>query len=160
MLSRAAQQPGRLMCLVRTVCIPAHLQEVKHHLLRRRILMLSNDSSRVSAAVHAAAALLYPFRWHHIYLPLLPHCLQARPCPQLPWACVMQQVQLQISEPAGTSAPASGVVQQSTLLLMLPHRVQGNPLDRTELGAPQDCMLRCLARSLLPSCVATDLPDR
>ena len=40
--------------------------------------MLSNDSSRVSAAVHAAAALLYPFRWHHIYLPLLPHCLQVR----------------------------------------------------------------------------------
>ena len=40
--------------------------------------MLSNDSDKVSSAVHAAVALLYPFRWHHIYLPLLPHCLQVR----------------------------------------------------------------------------------
>lgn len=38
--------------------------------------MLSEDSDRVTSAVHAAAALLWPFRWQHIYLPLLPHALQ------------------------------------------------------------------------------------
>ena len=48
-------------------------------LLERRILMLATDSDRVSAAVHAAAALIFPFRWHHIYLPLLPHALQVPP---------------------------------------------------------------------------------
>ncbi|KAK9791805.1 hypothetical protein WJX73_001133 [Symbiochloris irregularis] len=45
-------------------------------LLERRILMLAEDSDRVTSAVHAAAALLWPFRWQHIYLPLLPHALQ------------------------------------------------------------------------------------
>lgn len=45
-------------------------------LLERRILMVATDSDRVSAAVHAAVALIFPFRWQHIYLPLLPHVLQ------------------------------------------------------------------------------------
>lgn len=49
-------------------------------LLERRILMVAADSDRVSAAVHAAAALIFPFRWQHIYLPLLPHALQVRCC--------------------------------------------------------------------------------
>ena len=45
-------------------------------LLERRILMVAQEMDTLSAAVHAAAALLYPFRWQHIYLPLLPHKLK------------------------------------------------------------------------------------
>ena len=45
-------------------------------LLERRIIIVASDKERVSAAVHAAAALLHPFRWHHIYLPLLPTALK------------------------------------------------------------------------------------
>ena len=45
-------------------------------LLERRILMVAQEKDTLSAALHAAAALLYPFSWHHIYLPLLPHNLK------------------------------------------------------------------------------------
>ena len=146
--------------------VPAHLQHIEHCLLCRRILMLSNDSSRVSAAVHAAAALLYPFRWHHIYLPLLPHCLQASPCPQLPRTAGTQQVQW-INDPAAApasrlpaaasaSASASRVLQQSALLRP-PHRERSNPPDTTIPGAPQGCSIRRPARSFLLSCGAAGL---
>lgn len=45
-------------------------------LLERRIILVSQDRDLVSAAVHAATALLYPMRWQHIYLPLLPNALK------------------------------------------------------------------------------------
>ena len=45
-------------------------------LLERRIILVARDADTVSAAVHAANALLYPFRWQHIYLPLLPLALK------------------------------------------------------------------------------------
>ena len=45
-------------------------------LLERRVILVAQDKDKVSAAVHAAAALLYPFRWQHIYLPLLPIALK------------------------------------------------------------------------------------
>lgn len=49
-------------------------------LLERRIILVAKERDTVSAAVHAAAALLYPFRWQHIYLPLLPIALKVRHC--------------------------------------------------------------------------------
>ncbi len=45
-------------------------------LLERRIILVARDADTVSAAVHAASALLYPFKWQHIYLPLLPLALK------------------------------------------------------------------------------------
>ncbi|DBA87177.1 TPA: hypothetical protein ACH3X2_005181 [Trebouxia sp. C0005] len=45
-------------------------------LLERRVILVAEDRNKVTAAVHAAAALLYPFRWQHIYLPLLPIALK------------------------------------------------------------------------------------
>lgn len=45
-------------------------------LLERRILMVAQGRDTVSAAVHCAAALLHPFSWQHIYLPLLPLALK------------------------------------------------------------------------------------
>ena len=47
-------------------------------LLERRIVMVAQDRDTLSASLHAAAALLYPFRWHHIYLPFLPHNLKVQ----------------------------------------------------------------------------------
>ena len=41
-------------------------------LCERRILLISAKLSRISAAAHAAAALLYPFRWQHVFIPVLP----------------------------------------------------------------------------------------
>lgn len=47
-------------------------------LLERRVILVAPQADTVSAAVHAAAALLYPFTWQHIYLPLLPVSLKVR----------------------------------------------------------------------------------
>ena len=49
-------------------------------LLERRVILVAKERDTVSAAVHAAAALLYPFRWQHIYLPLLPIALKVWHC--------------------------------------------------------------------------------
>eukprot|EP01052_Picozoa_sp_SAG31_P027315 SAG31_NODE_2546_length_5531_cov_1.748159_4_plen_175_part_00 len=43
--------------------------------LERRLVFVCSDLSHLSAAVHAAAALLYPFVWQHIFVPLLPESL-------------------------------------------------------------------------------------
>lgn len=45
-------------------------------LLERRVILVAQQTDTVSAALHAAAALLYPFTWQHIYLPLLPITLK------------------------------------------------------------------------------------
>lgn len=55
-------------------------------LLERHVILVSKSADTVSAAVHAAAALLYPLRWQHIFLPLLPLSLKdylAAPMPYL-----------------------------------------------------------------------------
>lgn len=52
----------------------------------RRVLMVAQERDTVSAAVHAAAALLHPLRWQHIYLPLLPLALKASTCALPPLA--------------------------------------------------------------------------
>ncbi|EFJ50722.1 hypothetical protein VOLCADRAFT_120590 [Volvox carteri f. nagariensis] len=44
-------------------------------LLERRIVFVARSRDTVTAAVQAAQALIYPFRWHHIYLPILPRYL-------------------------------------------------------------------------------------
>ncbi len=58
--------------------LPAHamVSLIEALLLERRILVVAQDKDTVSAAVHGAAALLYPFSWQHIYLPLLPLALK------------------------------------------------------------------------------------
>eukprot|EP00210_Caulerpa_lentillifera_P003214 g3071.t1 len=46
-------------------------------LLERRIIMVSKNKDTLSAAVHAAAALIYPFEWtHRFYLPIMPETLR------------------------------------------------------------------------------------
>ena len=44
-------------------------------LAERRIIITAKDLSALSAAVHAAAAMLYPLTWQHIFLPVLPASL-------------------------------------------------------------------------------------
>ncbi|KAL6757957.1 AEX-3 domain-containing protein [Haematococcus lacustris] len=55
-------------------------------LMERRIILVSQARDTVTAAVQAAAALLYPFKWHHIFLPMLPRSFKeylAAPMPFL-----------------------------------------------------------------------------
>eukprot|EP01047_Picozoa_sp_COSAG01_P052979 COSAG01_NODE_5631_length_4130_cov_193.096750_5_plen_226_part_00 len=41
-------------------------------LSERRVLLVSGKLSRLSACAHAAVALLYPFSWQHVFIPILP----------------------------------------------------------------------------------------
>lgn len=41
-------------------------------LCERRVLLVAEDVRTLSACVHAASAILYPFAWQHVYIPLLP----------------------------------------------------------------------------------------
>eukprot|EP00884_Botryococcus_braunii_P014564 jgi/Botrbrau1/23108/Bobra.0243s0042.1 len=62
--------------LLWAVPVPQLLALLEALLLEKRVLLLGTEPDTVSAATHAAAALLYPFRWVHIFLPLLPHSLK------------------------------------------------------------------------------------
>ena len=42
-------------------------------LFERRVIIVGTDLAAVSTAAHAAAALVAPFKWQHIFLPSLPH---------------------------------------------------------------------------------------
>lgn len=57
-------------------------------LLEQRVVMVAQERDTLSAGLHAAAALLYPFRWQHIYLPFLPHSLKVHSLPS-PTPCLM-----------------------------------------------------------------------
>ncbi|GAB1607797.1 DENN domain-containing protein 1C-like isoform X7 [Argonauta hians] len=39
----------------------------------RRVLFISKKLSRVTACVHAAASLIYPMNWQHLFIPILPN---------------------------------------------------------------------------------------
>jgi len=41
-------------------------------LYERRIVVTSRRLSRMSACVQAANAIIYPMRWQHIFIPVLP----------------------------------------------------------------------------------------
>lgn len=45
--------------------------------LERRIIMICKTKDTLAAAVHAAAALIYPFEWpHRFYLPIMPEAMR------------------------------------------------------------------------------------
>lgn len=54
-------------------------------LCERRIIFIANDVEALSAAVHAAAAMLYPFQWQHILIPLLPSNLLSYASAPMPY---------------------------------------------------------------------------
>ncbi|CAN0404227.1 unnamed protein product, partial [Hapterophycus canaliculatus] len=41
-------------------------------LCERRILLVAEDVRTLSSCVHALMAMLYPFSWQHVFIPLLP----------------------------------------------------------------------------------------
>lgn len=54
-------------------------------LMERRVILLSSSFATMATAVHAAAALLHPFKWHNVFLPLLPADLLDVLCSPTPY---------------------------------------------------------------------------
>ncbi|XP_058271910.1 DENN domain-containing protein 1A isoform X2 [Hemibagrus wyckioides] len=51
----------------------------------RRVLISSSSLSTLTACVHAAAAMLYPMYWQHVYIPVLPQHLLDYCCAPMPY---------------------------------------------------------------------------
>ncbi|XP_038045770.1 DENN domain-containing protein 1B-like isoform X2 [Patiria miniata] len=54
-------------------------------LYERRVLIVSDKLSRLTACVHSAASLLYPLYWQHIYIPVMPAHLIDYCCAPMPF---------------------------------------------------------------------------
>ncbi|MDP2439154.1 MAG: DENN domain-containing protein, partial [archaeon] len=68
-------------------------------LVERRVIFVSANLSQLSACVQAAVALLYPFSWQHVYIPVLPSTLLAYCCAPMPFVVgVLETSLLELSE--------------------------------------------------------------
>ncbi|KAK3777120.1 hypothetical protein RRG08_055865 [Elysia crispata] len=54
-------------------------------LMERRIILCSSNLSILTQTVHALSALLYPFHWQHVYVPLLPQEMLDVVCAPMPY---------------------------------------------------------------------------
>ena len=54
-------------------------------LMERRVILVSSSFATLATAIHAAAALLRPFHWHNLFLPLLPAALIDALCSPTPY---------------------------------------------------------------------------
>ncbi|GFS01665.1 DENN domain-containing protein 2A-like isoform X2 [Elysia marginata] len=54
-------------------------------LMERRIILCSSNLSTLTQTVHALSALLYPFHWQHVYVPLLPEEMLDVVCAPMPY---------------------------------------------------------------------------
>ncbi|XP_033117136.1 DENN domain-containing protein 2A-like isoform X2 [Anneissia japonica] len=61
-------------------------------LMERRIIMCSGDLEILSQCSQAAAALLYPFSWQHVYIPILPEKLIDMVCSPTPYIIGMLSI--------------------------------------------------------------------
>jgi hypothetical protein len=65
---------------------PSKILSVFGALVReRRILVVSNDLHRLSASIFALLALLRPFAWQHIFIPILSNNLLSYCCAPMPF---------------------------------------------------------------------------
>jgi hypothetical protein len=51
----------------------------------RRIIFTAKDPQNLSNCIHAAVAMLYPFAWQHILIPIVPTALLTYACAPMPY---------------------------------------------------------------------------
>jgi hypothetical protein len=54
-------------------------------LCERRMIFVSERAQVLSQCIHAAVALLYPFRWQHLFIPVLPDTMLDHACAPMPF---------------------------------------------------------------------------
>uniref|UniRef100_A0A2C9KTX5 UDENN domain-containing protein n=1 Tax=Biomphalaria glabrata TaxID=6526 RepID=A0A2C9KTX5_BIOGL len=100
-------------------------------LMERRIMLCSSHLSVLTQTVHALAALLYPFQWQHVYIPLLPLEMLDVVCAPMPYiigvmtAFLPQVLKMDLEKVFIVDLDKKDIVMsegdESTLL---PHKVQ------------------------------------
>uniref|UniRef100_A0A7S4BW60 UDENN domain-containing protein n=1 Tax=Chrysotila carterae TaxID=13221 RepID=A0A7S4BW60_CHRCT len=69
LLNRCAEPPDRTLALLGVDGYASLLAAV---LLEQKVLIVSDDASRLASAAHAASSLCFPLRWSHVLVPVLP----------------------------------------------------------------------------------------
>ena len=64
-------------------------------LLEKRIILTAKKLSTLSACIHSIMALLYPFYWQHIFIPLMPANLLSYACAPMPYCIGVHSEHLQ-----------------------------------------------------------------
>ncbi|XP_072033934.1 uncharacterized protein [Amphiura filiformis] len=72
-------------CLFDSLDVAHVIQVFASLLLERRVVMCSSKLSKLSSCSQAIAALLYPFAWQHVYVPVLPEKLIDMCCSPTPY---------------------------------------------------------------------------
>jgi hypothetical protein len=130
-------------------------------LCEERILFIADDIDTVSSAVHAVTAMLSPFQWQHLFLPILPSSLLAYTSSPFPFIIGIrryqftEQLQRALSEVVVVDAD-SGSVQPSLSHLCLPDSAslsQGNVLSSERLTSRISLLARQLDLSHLPQAI-------
>ena len=97
-------------------------------LLEKRVIITAKKLSTLSACIHAASSLLYPFVWQHIFIPLIPSNLLSFCCAPMPYFIGVNSQQLDsvLSLPLDETLLVNldegtlGLINSSTKLLKLP----------------------------------------
>ena len=71
--------------LIERIAPKVLLQLLSALLCERRIIFTAKSASTLSDCIHAAVALLYPFQWQHIFIPLVPVSLLTYACAPMPF---------------------------------------------------------------------------
>jgi hypothetical protein len=71
--------------LFRTLFVSHVLAVFEALLFERRVIFVSKDYLRLSHCIFAAASLLFPFQWQHIFIPILPRALLDVCCAPMPF---------------------------------------------------------------------------
>lgn len=151
-------------------------------LMERRVILTSASFATLATAVHAAAALIRPFHWHNLFLPLLPAELLEALCSPTPflvglpaalrdavdWAAMEDVVVVDLDastiEPAiGADRSDSGILPGWQQLVAAFTTMQARALSVCALNGPrsfakQQCasaavVMRCLQCSWQRGCV-------
>jgi hypothetical protein len=80
--------------LFRALGVPGVLAIFRALLSEQRVIMVSGEISRLSACMHSATALLDPFRWQQIFVPMLPQELLDYVTAPMPFVCGIHTSQL------------------------------------------------------------------
>ncbi|XP_059148527.1 DENN domain-containing protein 2A-like isoform X2 [Physella acuta] len=99
--------------------------------MERRVLLCSSNLSVLTQTVHALAALLYPFHWQHVYVPLLPPEMLDVVCAPMPYilgvlsAFLPQVLKMDVEEVFIVDLDKKSIVKsQGDESTILPRKVQ------------------------------------
>ena len=70
-----------------TLGIPGVMAVFQALMSEQRIVVIADDAGRLSDCMHGLLALMYPFRWQHIFVPLLPRMFLDYLTAPMPFVC-------------------------------------------------------------------------